>query len=337
MMMAMSLPSSQRLQQAGARLGVHAGVDIGGTKIAVCLAPASSTVDAPSLLTRLSLPTEKTGAPDAIARQVLHMLDITCQQQGLTSGELKAVGVAACGPFVRRAGMIELANPNICGGLAVASHRLGNDWTHAPLEAPLTNALGKDRVQLGNDAAAALQAERRWGALRGTQDCAYVTWSTGIGVGLCVDGRILRGKNGNAGHAGHSFVADVAGGTPTCGCGNQGDVESLIAGGGLAQRLGQTAPELLNAATAGETAALGKVRELCGLMGRLLFNLVTTLDLQRISLGGSVFLHHQGLLLPLLRSEFIRYFPVMTEGVELVPAGLGHKVGDYAALALLEE
>ena len=82
--------------------------------------------------------------------------------------------------------------------------------------------------------------------------------------------------------------------------------------------------------------ALAEVQGLCNLMGRLLYNLVATLDLERISLGGSVFLHHQNLLLPLLRTEVARYFSAMTEGVELVPAGLGHKVGDYAALALMD-
>ena len=71
-------------------------------------------------------------------------------------------------------------------------------------------------------------------------------------------------------------------------------------------------------------------------MGRLLYNLVALLDLSRISLGGAVFLHHQDLLLPLLRQEVARYCPALTDGVELVAAGLGPQVGDYAALALLD-
>jgi glucokinase len=64
--------------------------------------------------------------------------------------------------------------------------------------------------------------------------CAYVTWSTGIGLGLCVDGHVLRGKNGNAGHAGHSFVTDNQ--DALCGCGNTGDVEGMIAGNAIARR-----------------------------------------------------------------------------------------------------
>jgi glucokinase len=78
------------------------------------------------------------------------------------------------------------------------------------LEAPLRQVFAKVRVE--NDGIGALEAERRWGALQingePLANCAYVTWSTGIGVGLCVDGHVLRGKNGNAGHAGHLFVSD---------------------------------------------------------------------------------------------------------------------------------
>ena len=317
---------------------VLAGVDIGGTKVAVCLASLSGSDDPPTLLARLSEPTVKTGAPDALARQVLRLLDAACAERALARGDLAGVGVASCGPFVRAGGMVEVANPNICGALAGAPRGLGNDWTRVPLQAPLARALD-GRVRIANDAVAALQAERRWGALRGVDDCAYVTWSTGIGVGLCVDGRVLHGKNGNSGHAGHSYVGDLMGDgePPLCGCGNRGDVESLVAGSALPRRLGVEAPALLQAAGAGDAAAMGEVRALCALMGRLLYNLVATLDLRRISLGGAVFLHHEALLLPLLRAELARYFAALTDGVELVRAGLGDKVGDYAALALLDE
>ncbi|WP_313069632.1 ROK family protein [Melaminivora sp.] len=316
----------------------HAGIDIGGTKVAVCLARAAPAGgDPPELVQRLAAPTVRTGAVDALARQVLGLLEDACARQGVERGALAGVGVSSCGPFVRRGGAIEVANPNICGGLAGAAgpRALDNDWREVPLQAPLAEALGGVPLRIANDAVAALEAERRWGALAGIDDCAYVTWSTGVGVGLCVDGRVLGGKNGNAGHAGHSFVGDVPGPAPLCGCGNRGDVESLVGGGLLPARLGVRAPALLQAAGRGDAAALAQVRQLCCLMGRLLYNLVATLDLERISLGGAVFLHHQALLLPLLREQVQQYFPALTQGVQLVPAGLGPQVADYAALALL--
>jgi glucokinase len=206
----------------------------------------------------------------------------------------------------------------------------------ASSDAPLIGRRSEPTAKTGdNDAVAALEAERHWGALKGIDDCAYVTWSTGVGVGLCVGGRALRGKNGNAGHAGHSFVVDDDS-HALCGCGNVGDVEGLIAGNSIARRFDQDAAELFTAAAAGEPKALETVDALCRVMGRMLYNLVITLDLQCISLGGSVFWHHRDFVLPRLQAQIDGKLVPLTRGVRLVPAGLGDKVGDYAALALLD-
>ena len=229
-------------------------------------------------------------------------------------------------------GCIALAAPNICGGLAGPARGLPNTWMSAALEAPLRARFAKVRVE--NDAVAALVAERRWGALQGADSCAYVTWSTGIGVGLCVDGRVLHGKNGNAGHAGHMFVSDNA--DALCGCGNVGDIEGLVAGNALARRFGMDAATLLDAAKAGDAQALAHIDSVCRDMGRMLYNLVATLDLQRISIGGSVFWHHRDFLLPRVVAHVSGKLAALTDGVQIVPAGLGLALGDYAALALLD-
>src|SRR6478736_331830 len=152
-------------------------VDIGGTKVAVSLSPQSGA----PLVGRRTEPTAKTGNNDAVALQILRMVDEACAEKGV---DPKSIGCGIAGP----------------------ARGLPNDWRTAQLEAPLKKRFARVRVE--NDGVAALEAERRWGALQGLDHCAYVTWSTGVGVGLCVDGRILRGKNGNAGHAGHSFVVD---------------------------------------------------------------------------------------------------------------------------------
>ena len=70
-------------------------------------------------------------------------------------------------------------------------------------------------------------------------------------------------------------------------------------------------------------------------MGRALYNLIVTLDLQRISLGGSVFWHHRDYLLPRLQSHISGKLPALTDACTLVPAGLRELAGDYAALALV--
>jgi len=306
---------------------MKACVDIGGTKVAVSLNSGSGL----ELTARRSEPTAKSGNNDALALQVLRMVDEACAEAGIAPHAVERLGVSSCGPFVMRAGMAEVAAPNICGGIAGPARGLPNDWHTALLEAPLRQRFPKVRVE--NDCIAALEAERRWGALQGFDHCAYVTWSTGIGVGLCVDGRPLRGKNGNAGHAGHMFVSDNE--DALCGCGNVGDVEALVAGNAIARRFGADAATLLTAAKNGDAASDAIVEELCRVMGRALYNLVASLDLQRISLGGSVFWNNRALLLPRLQAQVRGKLPALTDGCELVEAGLGDRVGDYAALALL--
>ena len=308
-------------------------VDVGGTKVAVSIA------DAHGFHGHVTEPTLKEGEQDALARQVIRLIGQSCASALVGTDHLAAVGVASCGPFELHHGRVELAAPNICGGLAGQARGLPNNWRTALMEAPLRLAFPKVRVE--NDCIAALEAERRWGALQVSgqpaANCAYVTWSTGIGVGLCVDGRVLRGKNGNAGHAGHLFVSDND--DALCGCGNVGDVEALVAGNAIGRRfapLGYADSAALFAAYyAGDTPAKVIVDELCRVMGRTLYNLIVTLDLQRISIGGSVFWHHRELLLPKLRSNVQGKLPALTDGCELTCAGLGADVGDFGALALV--
>ena len=308
-------------------------VDIGGTKVAVSIA------DARGVRARVTEPTANQGPHDALAQQIIRLVAQSCQSAGVQTGDLAAVGVASCGPFVFRNGLVELAAPNICGGIAGRARGLPNDWLTAVLEAPLRAVFARVRVE--NDCVAALEAERRWGALQqGGQplaNCAYLTWSTGIGFGLCVDAQVLRGKNGNAGHAGHLFVSDND--DALCGCGNIGDVEGLVGGNAIARRFGprgyRDAAALFKAGDSGDAAAAALIDELCRVMGRTLYNLVVTLDLQRISMGGSVFWHHRQLLMPKLQAQIQGKLSALTDGCELVPAGLGERVGDFGALALV--
>lgn len=308
-------------------------VDIGGTKVAV------NIVDAQGVRGKVAEPTATRGDHDALARQIVRLIGQSCAAAGVAAGDIARVGVASCGPFVLNDGLVELAAPNICGGLAGTARGLPNDWRTALLEAPLRTAFGNVRVE--NDGIGALEAERRWGALQTEgvplANCAYVTWSTGIGTGVCVDGHVLRGKNGNAGHAGHLFVSDNA--DALCGCGNVGDVEGLVAGNALARRFASQgypdAAALFAAAYAGDTRAAGIIDGLCEVMGRMLYNLIATLDLQRISVGGSVYWHHRDYLLPRLRAVVCGKLPALTDGCEIVSAGLGARVGDFGALALV--
>src|SRR4051812_16638300 len=140
---------------------MKACIDIGGTKVAVSLNNGQDLEP----LARRSEPTAKTGSHDAVARQILRMVDECCAEAGVDPGQVQDAGVSSCGPFVMVQGRIELAAPNICGGLAGPGRGLPNDWKTATLEAPLAARFARLRVE--NDCIAALEAERRWGALQG--------------------------------------------------------------------------------------------------------------------------------------------------------------------------
>ena len=118
---------------------MKACVDIGGTKVAVSLAYAATegarALPTDALRHRRVEATATTGTPDAVALQILRMLGQACDDAGARLTDIEAVGVSSCGPFVLKAGMIELAAPNICGGLAGPARGLPNDWTSAALEA----------------------------------------------------------------------------------------------------------------------------------------------------------------------------------------------------------
>ena len=301
-----------------------AAIDIGGSKIAVTLADASGP------RYRLIQPTVKTGTSRVIPEQCLTLLQSLCHQADIDFSKINSIGVSACGPFAFQDNLLGLVAPNLCGGLSNAND-LPNDWTFIPLASVLQEQCS--HVVIDNDCIAALTAERNFGAAQDEPNCAYVTWSTGIGFGLCVDGHVLRGKHGNAGHAGHMLLSEVS--DALCGCGNQGDLEGLISGRNLSQRLQQPLEVIFTAAAQGDPTCLAIAEEAAKWLGRGLYNLITTLDLRCILMGGSVWRHHAGLLAPLVEKEIHSRFPAMTEGVVVQSAALGELVADLGALSLV--
>ncbi|MDO9422436.1 MAG: ROK family protein [Herminiimonas sp.] len=300
------------------------GLDIGGTKIAATIA------DSTGPLVRVQAPTVKSGNNRAPAEQCVSLLKEACAKIGVAFDRLNTVGVSSCGPFIKEHGLISLVPPNICGGLTHDSD-LPNNWTSVPLEEVLRENF--PIVEIRNDCVAALAAERAFGNVQEETDCAYVTWSTGIGFGLCVDGNLLCGKNGNAGHAGHMLLSEQS--DAQCGCGNFGDVEALISGRNLEAQFGRTSTELFNAAKAGEAKAQNIVAEAAKWFGRALFNVTTTLDLKVFLIGGSVWQHHGGWLEPLVMKELCSRMPALTTGVRLSRPALDAYVADIGALYLV--
>ena len=300
-----------------------AALDIGGTKMAAMVASREGP------LARISQPSIKSGTPRAIPEQGLALIDAVCEKAGVSRDAVSALGVASAGPFVRSEGAISLCSPNLCGGLSGPSD-LPNDWTSIPLEKVVRERF--DRVSIDNDCVSALTAERTFGAVIDEPDCAYVTWSTGVGFGLCVDGRILRGKNGNAGHAGHILMSETE--DAVCGCGNRGDLEALVSGRNVANRSHMSTADLFKLAREGDAEARAIAERSAQWFGRALYNVTATLDTRVFVIGGSVWLHHGDWLAPIVMREIESRFPALTSGVRILPAALGRLVADVGALAL---
>jgi|SRR5690606_31274789 len=301
-----------------------AGIDIGGTKMAVSIADRNGP------LVHLTEATVKLGNSRAPAEQAVAMVHSACKHAGLTSNDIGAVGVSSCGPFVKQDGLVHLLAPNLCGGIGNRGDLL-NDWESVPLEPVLREHF--PHIAIENDCVAALAAERAFGALHKEDNCAYVTWSTGIGFGLCVDGNLLRGKNGNAGHAGHMLLTDQS--QAQCGCGNYGDAEALASGRNLEAQYGRSPEELFNAVKEGDVHAHAAVVHAAKWFGRALYNVVTTLDLKVFAIGGSIWHHHGDWLEPIVQEEICSHLPALTQGVRLIRPALDAHVADAGALYLV--
>ncbi len=303
-----------------------AGVDIGGTKITVSLANFKG------ISVKVFQEVRLEGSHTAIPEQVDFLLEYACEQIGVQPDDIMATGVSSCGPFVKEDGIIQLAAPNLCGGLAKDRNIISNNWTRIPLEAVLSGRWSTLKIE--NDAVAAVKAERLFGACRGEDNVVYVTWSTGIGGGAYVDGRLIHGKNGNAPHIGHIYLVEDG---PQCGCGNFGDMESLVSGVAIARDYGggRTAEDVFRAFRSGEGKANEIISRALRNFARGLASINAILDTEVFVIGGSVFMNNIDILLPGIEEEFYRSFPILSADVDIRPSLLGAYLGDMAALSLV--
>ncbi|MCK5774124.1 MAG: ROK family protein [Thermoplasmata archaeon] len=307
-------------------LDIIASVDIGATKI------TASLCNRDGIIIRIYQRTRLTGDEGSIPDQVKELVDTCFVKARLEKDKLIAVGISTAGPFQRMDGKLHLVSPNICGGMTPERGVLPNSWRSVPIEKELSKHFKNLVIQ--NDAVSGVMAERTFGAGKGYENLLYVTWSTGIGTGAFVDGKLIRGKNGNAPHGGHVFLGDTG---PVCGCGNTCDLEAVASGTAIALQYGggATTAEVFEAYSRGDAKAKKVIQEAATYFARGLASINSVLDTKMIVIGGSVFLNNRDLLLPLVKEEFYRSFPALSRDVLFATSELGEYLGDIAAISLV--
>lgn len=287
--------------------GLIGAVDIGGTKIAAGVVHPDgyilSSEQAPTLPER--------GFDEALER-IAAMLKRCADGRALVG-----VGIGCTGPVDPLLGVV--GNVEFLPG-----------WEGNNLALGVEKQTGLLTV-VENDADAAALAEAAWGAGRGAGRFMYVTLSTGIGVGLVVDGRLYRGVNGAHPEIGHHVIQANG---PVCPCGARGCWEALASGTVLAAMLPPlSAEEICQRAGAGDPGALEAVKQVAHYMGIGLANLVTLYTPDVIALGGGLMKSRTLFWQTILDTiqEQCRLVPY--EQTRLLPAKMGEQVGLAGAAA----
>ncbi len=228
--------------------------------------------------------------------------------------KVRSITIAAPGPIDLARGVL-VNPPNL-------------PWKNVPLAAMLSQATGA-KVQLANDADMAGLGEFHRGAGRGTRNMVYITWSTGVGGGLIIDGELRRGAHGTSGEIGHMII-DPNG--PLDRCGQRGCLEAFIGGANLARETGHSAVELFSEAARGNRQARMVVERAARYMGMALISLTNALDPEMFVIGGGVSrswkLVYPTMLETLRSSPFIK--PARRPAVRR--ARLGDRAGQVGAL-----
>jgi len=299
-------------------------IDIGGTNYSVALVEASGAV-----VEKIRRPTDRAGG----RRWMLRQLEAACRE---------LLARAAPRP---RAGGLGVGGP---GGFAAQRVRRSmhvGGWANFPLAAHLAERLGLPCV-MDNDANAAALGEFAYGAGRGARSMVYLTASTGIGVGLVLDGEVYRGAQSLAGEFGHTLLAGYSRTHgPRCACGARGCVEAVCSGTALARaaraaaarqprawravveaagsRQRIEAKTVFDAARRGHPAARAMIERYCDDFGRALAGLIALLDPDTVVIGGGVSLAGAALFAPLRRAIARHLPPFLPQTCRCLPAALG--------------
>jgi glucokinase len=305
---------------------IAVGIDLGGTQVRAALVD-----DGGNILARAEERTDAMAGPDCVLGQIQGLTERLLV--GVDRSLVVGVGVSAPGPLDTEAGLA-LDVPTLKG------------FANYPLAEELRRRLSFP-VRLENDGIAAAIGEWQFGAARGVNNSVYVTISTGIGGGAIIDGRVLRGRKGMAGHIGHMSVAPNG---ELCLCGNRGCFEAYGSGTAFTARARKRAAEcaetslgkggepidsrsVFAAGRAGDVLANDLIDEEAEILGRGFTSLLHIFSPEIVVVGGGLS-HEFDRLQPGIQDYISRWAMPAFRDVKVVCAALGQNSGLVGAAAL---
>jgi glucokinase len=286
------------------------GIDIGGTKTAV-----SAGGDGGVILEKKAFPTDRN--LEAALGNIFRETEVLLGKYG---GKAAALGISCGGPLDSERGIVQ-SPPNLPG------------WDDIPIVEMLEQRFSLPAF-IENDANACALAEWYYGAGRGCGSMIFLTFGTGLGAGLILDGRLYRGAGGLAGEAGHIRMSE---GGPL-GYGKRGSLEGWCSGGGLSAAYFDAYGEKISGgevcvrAERGEKKALAITEKSALMLGRALALFIDLINPERIVIG-SIFARSEALFRAgvekVIREEAL---PLAAGVCGVYPARLGEALGDTAAI-----
>lgn len=261
-------------------------LDVGGTKIAGGLVMYEQSGQAPSVAAHAALPTDARRGGAAVLQD---MVSLATQLKQLAAQQWPEIPLAGVGADA--AGCISPVD-----GSVLYANEIMPEWTGQPVAERLSHALELPATNMGDVHAHAL-GEARWGAARGLQSVLMVAIGTGLGGAYVLDGKVVRGFHGAAGHIGHSLHRST--GEAVCSCGGVGHAESITSGTAISalyqgKRIGDELDPALMGDAVSERAAAGEEKAIQVLtfagraLGEAIGSWCNILDPQCVVLSGSV-------------------------------------------------
>src|SRR5699024_3647324 len=294
------------------------GVDIGGTKVAIAVVNEKGQIKEQTII-----PTDLTITPEAMIDRIADVVRETITQVQIDETDIIGMGIGAPGPLDSKNGMVTCP-PNLTG------------WVDVPICEQLAQSFSYP-IRLENDANVAALAEKWIGAATECDNFTYMTVSTGIGGGVIIEGKLLRGVKGNAGDIGHTVVDPDFG---PCVCGQYGCLEIIASGTAIAKRgseiMGETltTKEVFDLYHEGQRDMVQLVKDVFQVLGMACVNIVNTFDPEKIVIGGGV--SKVGAPMFEAINDYVSQYALNPAGrqTEVVPAKLDQSSGVVGAAAL---